>query len=70
MEGGGLSIQGVSLASNCHVTLCVFGVFFMLAGVVLSYVSYSVTLGVSSSSRSSSNSSNSNSSNSSSSSKE
>ncbi|KAG0717855.1 hypothetical protein GWK47_007923 [Chionoecetes opilio] len=45
VEGGGLSIQGVSLASNCHVTLCVFGVFFMLAGVVLSYVSYSVTLG-------------------------
>ncbi|XP_063888946.1 uncharacterized protein LOC135115854 isoform X2 [Scylla paramamosain] len=45
VEGGGLSIQGVSLASNCHVTLCVFGVFFMLAGVVLSYISYSVTLG-------------------------
>ncbi|XP_050695954.1 uncharacterized protein LOC126985288 isoform X2 [Eriocheir sinensis] len=45
VEGGGLSIQGVALASNCHVTLIVFGVFFMLAGVVLSYVSYSVPLG-------------------------
>ncbi|XP_042230190.1 uncharacterized protein LOC121871780 isoform X2 [Homarus americanus] len=44
VEGGGLSIQGVALASNCHVTLCVFGVFFMVAGIILSYVSYSVAM--------------------------
>ncbi|KAK4289257.1 hypothetical protein Pmani_016842 [Petrolisthes manimaculis] len=44
VEGGGLSIQGVALASNCHVTLCVFGVFFMLAGVILSYVSYNASV--------------------------
>ncbi|XP_045602294.1 uncharacterized protein [Procambarus clarkii] len=44
VEGGGLSIQGVVLASHCHVTLCVFGVFFMVAGVILSYVSYSVNM--------------------------
>ncbi|KAK3880650.1 hypothetical protein Pcinc_014873 [Petrolisthes cinctipes] len=44
VEGGGLSIQGVGLASNCHVTLCVFGVFFMLAGVILSYISYNATV--------------------------
>ncbi|XP_066977865.1 uncharacterized protein [Macrobrachium rosenbergii] len=42
VEGGGLSIQGVSLASNCHVTLCVFGTFFLVAGLILSYVSFSV----------------------------
>ncbi|XP_071526336.1 uncharacterized protein [Panulirus ornatus] len=47
VEGGGLSIQGVALASNCHVTLSVFGVFFMVAGVILSYVSYSVNMTVS-----------------------
>ncbi|KAK8725681.1 hypothetical protein OTU49_010688, partial [Cherax quadricarinatus] len=40
----GVSIQGVVLASHCHVTLCVFGVFFIVAGVILSYVSYSVNM--------------------------
>ncbi|XP_047501366.1 uncharacterized protein LOC125047218 isoform X1 [Penaeus chinensis] len=44
VDGGGLSIQGVALASNCHVTLCVFGIFFLLAGIILSYVSYSINM--------------------------
>ncbi|XP_076050041.1 uncharacterized protein LOC143030722 isoform X2 [Oratosquilla oratoria] len=50
VDGGGLSISGVALASNCHVTLLIFGCFFLLAGIVLSYVSYSSALTIPSSS--------------------
>ncbi|RXG69663.1 hypothetical protein Avbf_01917 [Armadillidium vulgare] len=41
LEGGGLTISGVALAGNCHITLIIFGIFFIVAGIILTYLGYS-----------------------------
>ncbi len=41
VEGGGLSVLGLSLHNHCGVALIVFSIFFLLVGLILAVIAFS-----------------------------